>query len=263
MTWSELVTRAQLLHERFESDGSLAWYRGHRCADWKLLSTGHRHILRVTDGAQAFETEAEQITLLRSELKTLYRKFQADAWQLLNETERSPWGVLFAMQHFGIPTRLMDWTESFACAVFFAQLNRRRDQDAAIWVLDGQALNHRALGENGLLSLGDDDTQDARVNTRLWHPKWVPDEKAVPTVAAFPVFANSRMVAQRSMFTVFGDTFKPLDEQFGGVLAHDERIVKITLPSELFDDAEEYLASAGLTAFNFYPDLQGLIPNGT
>lgn len=44
----------------------------------------------------------------------------------------------------------------------------------------------------------------------------------------------------------------------GGHGMSEERLVKIVLPPDVFDDADEYLATAGLTAFNFYPDLQGL-----
>src|SRR5262245_16701117 len=124
MTWSQIVRRARELHERYESGGSLAWYRGQRQADWTLLSAGHRYIQELVEGVSIFEGEASRIKLVREELKAVYRRFQSDAWNLLSENERTSWGVLFTMQHFGLPTRLMDWTESFACAVFFAQLDR-------------------------------------------------------------------------------------------------------------------------------------------
>ena len=54
-----------------------------------------------------------------------------------------------------------------------------------------------------------------------------------------------------------GDTLSPIDGQFAG-LVRERRLVKIILSAETFDDAEEYLATAGITAFNYYPDLEGV-----
>ena len=74
--------------------------------------------------------DSERITLTRDEAKSLYRNFRIEAWSLLAEHERSDWGVVFSMQHFSLPTRLLDWTESFACAVFFGQFGRQPNDTA-------------------------------------------------------------------------------------------------------------------------------------
>jgi hypothetical protein len=76
-------------------------------------------------------------------------------------------------------------------------------------------------------------------------------------MAVAPIFTNPRMVAQRSMFTLAGDSFTPLDQEYASLL-HEGRLVKLVLDSETFDAAEEYLSTAGLTAFSYYPDLEGL-----
>lgn len=258
MTWNDVVAQARVLSQRFRSDGSVAWFRGHRDASWELKSALHRYIERLTNAFSKAVSEEDLVSILRDEYKTLYRRFKADAWPLLHERERSEWGVLFAMQHFGIPTRLMDWTESFACAVFFAQYHRIRGDAAAIWVVDPQALNKLTAGRDGILSLDEDASTAPAVDPRAWHPKWTPPNDPLPTVATAPIFTNPRMVAQRSVFTLAGDSFASLDSQCDGRLVREERLVKIVLPPEVFDDADEYLSVAGLTAFNFYPDLQGL-----
>ncbi len=66
------------------------------------------------------------------------------------------------------------------------------------------------------------------------------------------------MTAQRSAFTLTGDSFLPLDEQFDGRLVRESLLVKIELPPESFDEVEDYLRLAGLRAFTYFPDLEGL-----
>ena len=117
MTWNDILARAKALSDRYRADGSLAWYRGHRDATWKLKSTAHRHVERLTGLSVKPVPHEDSVGLLRDECKTLYRRFKSDAWLLLGERERSEWGVLFTMQHFSIPTRLMDWTESLGFSI--------------------------------------------------------------------------------------------------------------------------------------------------
>jgi hypothetical protein len=203
-------------------------------------------------------SEAELRSLLRAEYKTIYRYFKAEAWPLLAQYERSDWGVIFAMQHFSIPTRLLDWTESFACALFFAQLERQPGDEASVWVLDPEALNYLSIGHDGRLSLDEEASQPSVFDIGCLHPKWVLPESPMPTVAAAPIYTNARMVSQRSAFTVMGDSFAPLDEQLDGRLLRDGILTELRLPPETFDDAERYLSMAGLTPFTYYPDLYGL-----
>ena len=256
----ELLARVQAINEDFLKKGSTAvWYRGHRKNEWKLKSTLHRHLDRLTsDLPQPLSPELMKETL-REEAKTLYRRFQVEAWPLLRETERSDWGVLLAMQHYRLPTRFLDWTESFACALFFAQRGRAPRDTAAIWVLDGQRMNEVSLGHSGLVAL--DENVVAPTNPpdlRQWHPKYFPEPEDSPTIAVSPIFTNPRMTAQRSVFTLAGDSLLPLDEQFDGRLVRDGILVQIELPPAGFEEVENYLRLNGLRAFTYFPDLEGL-----
>ncbi len=143
----DIFTRVQELDDRFRKAGSATWYRGHRRSEWTLKSTLHRYVERLTAGIDMASEELRH--LLRDEGKTRYRQFKQEAWPLLGPAERSEWGVVFTMQHYRLPTRLLDWTESFLCALFFAQQHRDAKDAAAVWVLDSAALNEMSVRASG------------------------------------------------------------------------------------------------------------------
>ncbi len=51
------------------------------------------------------------------------------------------------MQHHGVPTRLLDWTQSLAVGVFFATRDPRNGADGAVWVMWPAFLTHKRAGE--------------------------------------------------------------------------------------------------------------------
>jgi len=248
--WLQILKEITLLQCEMRKNGSAPWFRGHSSSKWKLHSTLHRHVNRlITEIGNNLEPKP----LLREEYKSLYRGFMSSAWPLLDARERSDWGIVFSMQHYGIPTRLLDWTESFICALYFAHLHHNPNEEAAIFVLDPAKFNKLTIDREALIQIGGDPPPSV-FNAECWHPKYQHPEEDLTTIAVVPICMNPRMIAQRSMFTISGDSFDPLEEQPGVSSA----IEKIILPPGIFNDVENYLALNGIDAFNFFPDNEGL-----
>ncbi|MCB5383968.1 FRG domain-containing protein [Blautia glucerasea] len=55
--------------------------------------------------------------------------------------DRASW--LTMMQHYGLPTRLLDWSESPLVALYFALSEKKDDIDAAVWIMNPMKLNKK------------------------------------------------------------------------------------------------------------------------
>jgi hypothetical protein len=105
----------------------VTWYRGHSDASWSL-TPGY---LRA--GAVISES-------------TLMTRFKQSAAMLTQIAPQSDFDWLFVMQHYGVPTRLLDWSESPLVALYFAVEGATHETatDAALWCLKPSLLNRNA-----------------------------------------------------------------------------------------------------------------------
>jgi len=98
------------------------WYRGQENARWKLVPS----LGRNRDVVMA------EVSLIA--------RFQQNATLLLNPRPTKGWDWLTIMQHYGVPTRLLDWTESPLVGLYFA-VHEKPKSDGAFWVLMPCVLN--------------------------------------------------------------------------------------------------------------------------
>jgi FRG domain len=254
--WQEILDDVTTLRREAAKLGVKLWYRGQRLAKWPIRSTLHRRVIEYFERTGVHFGD-EDVSFLREEYKTVYRMFKAQAWHLLDPIERADWGIIFRMQHHGFPTRLIDWTKSFACAIYFAQWQRNPNEDAAIYVLNPEGLNLVSAGRQGLIAV-DDQSTGGNFDTRPYHPRYLASTTDLPTIAVAPFSSNARMVAQSSAFTLSGDSFLPLENQFAGQLVTKGYLRQIILPIEIRQDVDDFLETVGLGHFEYFPDLEGL-----
>jgi hypothetical protein len=112
---------------RFNFDQSL--WRGHGDAEWPLLP----HVFRP-DPRTGYPPYNES---------GLISHFLVRAPTRSNTKTPEPndyFGWLFLAQHYGLPTRLLDWSESPLVALYFA-VTDQEDRDGCIWALWPVELN--------------------------------------------------------------------------------------------------------------------------
>ncbi len=202
------ITRA--FKARFELPEDI-WFRGQSSAKWELLPQLYRSSL-----ARFHYSET-----------TLMDRFVSLATPLIARPPSSDWEWYFLARHHGVPSRLMDWTESLLAAVYFAlfdhlpsdrlELDRQLQQkpegplfderSPVIWILEARSLNSVALGAEAIVVPGGRRSAPYLPDNLAAHQTRA-NEKPI---AVLPARANSRIVAQQGMFTVHGHERWPLD----------------------------------------------------
>ena len=238
------LAQASELINRLYSDWNITkdkslWFRGQGCYDWNLLPGLYR-----ADVHGEFEREA-------------IRDFKLHAPRFLTDIPRTEMGWISLMQHYGLPTRLLDWSESYLTALFFAVQNTNIEEDAALWVVRPAYLNREALGVHSILIESD----DAFRNYVLPAPKerkWVV-EAEYP--AAFrPEWNSVRIAAQKGCFTIHGYDKRPLEEIITEYQKSGKNMqaVRIRIPKGSRKHLLWELQTAGVTDLLLFPEIDGL-----
>jgi hypothetical protein len=222
--WSDIYQNVLSTISTFGVD--TLFFRGHAKSNWKLLPKLGRY--------KNLDLEVERI---------VYFDYVVRAGSLLQENGSS-WSNIFSMQHHGIPTRLLDWTESFAVALYFAI--RDADEDACIWILDPFTLNKETIGEETLY-----DPSDLGADYREYY---IDETKKMghKVVAMNPLRHHPRIFNQKSGVTLHNDLKIPLE------MLCPTAVKKIEIPVAAFDEAFDFLTLSGISEFSVFPDLDGL-----
>ena len=206
----------------------------------------------------------------------LFWEFAARARELHGVIEED-WDILFAMQHYGTPTRLLDWTEVLGVAVYFATLavevpqSIERDGTArefsgtkihppCVWVLNPYILNDDPRwvtkgGEPDLMhppNLG----WDAKESTYYTYGDLLSEGQMDwgKPVAIYPRQRTARMHAQRAWFTIHGDDFVPMET----IPGRKSYLKCVQLPFEAIPAARRFLDQAGINHYLLFADLENL-----
>lgn len=203
------------------------WYRGHSQESWELVPS----LLREDDW--------------ESKEKELFLEFSKIASPLFDK-RANDWETLFDMQHYWIPTRLLDWTTVMGVGIaFILHADYSGSENSALFILDPLSLNR--LSGRDVINLPED--KKFAYKTMYWEHNPVRIERPV---AVRPSHQSDRLRAQKGMFTVHGT------KESGFESCASECYRKVILSSDAKLEARDFLKWANLDEYTIYPDIVGM-----
>lgn len=184
---------------KFKEKNQLVWFRGHASNSFVLEPSIYR---------SPHEPKDE---------KFLLQKFKSKAVPYLKsipngEDKKQYWEWLFLMQHYKVPTRLLDWSESALIGLAFAVMFRNHkdpsvvDTGAHIWCINPLELNSEHVNIPTDYVPDITDNSDAQTSLRADIPSGN-NHKNFPLAVVGPQ-NNPRIVSQKGVFTIFPITHK-------------------------------------------------------
>ena len=177
------------------------------------------------------------------------------------ESETDLW--LFLAQHYGIKTRLLDWTEGALIALFFAV--NRGNPSPRVYMLNPHRLNDLAAEKfktqidppNFPLSWGNRDGGNIAL-------AWVLDKERNNLGLELPIalpatYQDHRMIAQRSCFTVHGRSLLGLDILLSNMTSNvSDYLITYKISLRASSRITKQLFYLGISASSIFPDLDSL-----
>ena len=231
------------------------WFRGRTDSSWELRPK----LYRKEFGGTFREARKQN---LEDEIREEFIRRAPVLCEALPaaEPQQAEWDWYFMMQHFGAPTRLLDWTEGALIALYFAVRNNAGSNDAAVWVLDPYQLNAKATRKEEIIppsangvALADRKLVDPWLPSRFTRMRGLPE---LP-VCIDPTHVTRRITSQHSCFTIHGTDEKSLEKR---KVPHPKYgfLVKIVIPRSEVQSIERELRLCGVNEATIFPDLDGL-----
>lgn len=220
-------------------------FRGHRNASWHLAPT----IERACKPGTIYKAERYFLDEFRSKAHLHTSSLPATADIL---------GWLSAMQHYRVPTRLLDWSYSAYVALYFAVERPSDEKRCAIWAINQakliQTSDAASMAVFGV-SLSDYVAEPERFN-----PKVGAFNDSTGLVApTLPRFHVSRLSSQQGCFLFNANPLIEFEESLAYMMKGQTGWLScITFPSGLRTECLKRLMHMNIHPASLFPDLEGL-----
>lgn len=257
-SWKKIKEAARDIHRNMTDESRQEWiFRGQRNKGWKLKSTLERAL-------NDFDIPLDKSPEIESGLlRRFQRQYYHFASHVPKKNDSLEW--LAIMQHYGAPTRLLDWTYSFYVAVFFAIEKAVDNIPCEVWAIEKYAIRNsiqksKRIHDN-VKSLLDTDHNIEKQQT--WKGAFC--RNTWPFVYPVnPFRLNERLVIQQGDFLCPGDITKPFEENLIAVLPNKARANDFCLyryifpcPGKIKKGILMDLHRMNITQASLFPGLEG------
>ena len=217
------------LIQAFNSLPSHFIFRGQANADWKLESSLERVV-----GANWCAEEAkkyEELSLVR-----FRSKFHLYDHENIEPDSMLAW--LAIMQHYGVPTRLLDFTESPFVALYFALETYRSSskKDLSVFAVDYRAVTAASIAcvrrNDSAFQFSDSEVYENRdaifdrfIDPRAYDIAWITE----------PRKHNQRLDRQGGCFLISGNRDKKIEDVLQTERYHECQVIKYRIDSSLHE----------------------------
>lgn len=228
------------------------FFRGQADASWHLQSSLERVVGTnwSADNARKFEDFS---------LKNFCSKFHLYDRENLQPSSKLAW--LSIMQHYGVPTRLVDVTESPYVALYFALETSApaQQRDMALYAIDYSAVMDKSIEHirskdsefsetRAMLFDRQDEVFDQVVDRFAYDIAWIGEPKLL----------NARLDRQAGSFLLSGNRGLRIEDVLNSSLYSSVDMRKIVIKGSLVTGVFSLLRKMNITSKSLYGDLDGL-----
>ncbi len=202
----------------------------------------------------------EQVIMMAEDIREEFKRRGVFIEQHNRFLEDGEW--LQLMQHYGVPTRLLDWTEGALIALYFSirmivYKKKNKKTTPCVWMLNPSWLND-VTNNTSLPAYLNESAMAKYPNTDAKARPYL-IEKELPDypIAIYPMYIDPKMIAQKSTFTLHGkikDSFMELSSKY----SRDAQICNILIDLKKTNAIAEELTMMGITESTIFPDLKSI-----
>lgn len=278
---TEIITkiRTQAMEIKHETP---FWFRGEKSEDYELVPNLFRKLGGKEYCCEISASKMKELQQVEGNIDTSFYRMSSKYFGD-KKIENTIWNRYFLKQHYGIQTRLLDWTENALVALFIAVKEAEKENknetnhNARVWILSPVRLNNYTVfkltnkeGAYNIFTFSDVKTKDelhepdklmdeergfnvSKLSRKYYKLICTAGEKMYP-LAIYPPHLDDRMAAQQACFTIFGNIVKG----FNCEDAKEKFLDCVYIPKDSKKHILQELRLLGISYYSIKPDLDGL-----